>query len=115
MFKEKKKNVKSLAETKTKLSEIQTAKKKKQETLANLSEQAESVATKNKAVARQEVNHLEVVVEEFSQEIKRMSSLEPRLRPKETGLVSVAQPKKGKNKEGTSRPEDVQKGSKLST
>lgn len=115
MFKEKKKNVKSLAETKTKLSEIQTAKKKKQETLANLSEQAESVATKNKVVARQEVNHLEVVVEEFSQEIKRMSSLEPRLRHKETGLVSVAQPKKGKNKEGTSRPKDVQKGSKLST
>ncbi|TYK11975.1 Retrovirus-related Pol polyprotein from transposon 17.6 [Cucumis melo var. makuwa] len=45
----------------------------------------------------------EVVAEEFSQEIERMSPLKPRLRPEELGLISVVQPKKGKNKTGALR------------
>uniref|UniRef100_A0A9I9DGD2 Uncharacterized protein n=1 Tax=Cucumis melo TaxID=3656 RepID=A0A9I9DGD2_CUCME len=54
-------------------------------------------------------------MEEFSREIKRMSPLEPRLRPKEVlGLVNVQRPKKSKSKVGTSKPNDVQKGSKKS-
>ncbi|KAA0056727.1 hypothetical protein E5676_scaffold1312G00140 [Cucumis melo var. makuwa] len=44
-----------------------------------------------------------------------MSPLEPRLRPKEVlGLVNVQRPKKSKSKVGTSKPNDVQKGSKKS-
>ncbi|KAA0051770.1 hypothetical protein E5676_scaffold609G001440 [Cucumis melo var. makuwa] len=47
-FKEKKKNITSLVDTRTKLMEIQTTKKMKQETLADLSEQVESVAARNR-------------------------------------------------------------------
>ncbi|KAA0066651.1 hypothetical protein E5676_scaffold2119G00320 [Cucumis melo var. makuwa] len=113
VFKEKKKNVESLAETKTKMAEIQTDKKKKQTMLVDLSEQVESVTMRNKVVAHQEVDRLDVVAVEFSQKIERMSPLELRLRPKERGLVSATQPKKDKNKVVTSKLEDVKKGSKM--
>lgn len=47
----------------------------------------ENVAVRKKVAKHREVNHLEVVAEEFNQEIERMSPLEPRLIPKELGLV----------------------------
>ncbi|KAA0054776.1 hypothetical protein E6C27_scaffold437G00590 [Cucumis melo var. makuwa] len=46
----------------------------------------ENVAVRKKVAKHREVNHLEVVAEEFNQEIERMSPLEPRLIPKELGL-----------------------------
>lgn len=52
---------------------------------------------------------MDVVVEEFSREIKGMGSLEPRLRPKVPELVSAQLQKKSKRKAGTSKIEDVQK------
>lgn len=61
---------------------------------------------KNKAVEKQELNHLEVVVEELTDELKKMSSLKPRLLPEEPGVRESVQPKKIKSKVGTSRPED---------
>ncbi|KAA0056725.1 hypothetical protein E5676_scaffold1312G00120 [Cucumis melo var. makuwa] len=44
-----------------------------------------------------------------------MSPLETRLRPKELGHVNSQRPTKSKSKVGTSKPNDVQKGSKMST
>ncbi|KAA0053403.1 hypothetical protein E6C27_scaffold428G00710 [Cucumis melo var. makuwa] len=109
-FKEKKKNVKSLTETKTKLAKIQTSKKKKQEKLTGLSEQVDSVAARCKVAKHEKVDCMDVVVEELNREIEGMSPLEPRLRPKEPRLVSTQLPKKSKSKAWTSRPEDVQRG-----
>ena len=58
---------------------------------------------------------MDVVAEEFSRKIKRMSPFKLRLRPKELGLVRAQQPKNSKSKVATSKPEDVQKGNKMST
>ena len=66
----RKKNVTSLVETKTKLVKIQTAKKKKQEMLAGLSEQVKSVATRNKVVEHQEVDHVDVVAKDSIQKLR---------------------------------------------
>ncbi|KGN46665.1 hypothetical protein Csa_005036 [Cucumis sativus] len=52
----------------------------------------------------QEVDRLKVVAEELGKEIERMSPLEPRLKPKDSGLVDPAHSKKGKGKVGASRP-----------
>ncbi|KAA0038829.1 stress response protein NST1-like [Cucumis melo var. makuwa] len=103
-------------EAKTKLAEIQTTKKKKQETLASLSEQVESVVTRSKVAEHQEVDRVDVMVEEFSREIEGMSPLGPRPRPEEKGLTNIEFPKKSKSKRkaGTSRPKDIQRGNKMS-
>ncbi|KAA0065468.1 hypothetical protein E5676_scaffold76G00100 [Cucumis melo var. makuwa] len=66
----KKKNITSLVEMKTKLAKIQTMKKKKKETLATLSEQVESMIVRNKVDKDQEVDHVDVVAEEFNREIE---------------------------------------------
>ncbi|KAA0057618.1 hypothetical protein E5676_scaffold1432G00060 [Cucumis melo var. makuwa] len=50
----------------------------------------------------------------LAKKYKGMSPLEPRLRSEEPGLVSAQLPKKGKSKARTSRPEDVQRGNKMS-
>ncbi|TYK25768.1 stress response protein NST1-like [Cucumis melo var. makuwa] len=106
----------SKKEAKTKLAEIQTTKKKKQETLASLSEQVESVVTRSKVAEHQEVDRVDVMVEEFSREIEGMSPLGPRPRPEEKGLTNIEFPKKSKSKRkaGTSRPKDIQRGNKMS-
>ncbi|KAA0067936.1 hypothetical protein E6C27_scaffold138G001080 [Cucumis melo var. makuwa] len=54
------------------------------------------------ATEKQEVDHLEVVAEEFTKEIENMSQLEPRLSPDEHGLREAPQPKKIKSKPKTS-------------
>ncbi|KAA0067088.1 hypothetical protein E5676_scaffold14G001050 [Cucumis melo var. makuwa] len=72
-FKEKKKNVLSSMEVKTKLAEIQNAKKKKQEMIVSLSEHVESVAARSKVVEHQELDRVDVVVKELSREIEGMS------------------------------------------
>ncbi|TYK05489.1 hypothetical protein E5676_scaffold83G001980 [Cucumis melo var. makuwa] len=84
------KKVECLAETKTKLAEIQTVKQKKKVVLIDLSEKVESVAAKSNVVEHQKVDRLEVVAEEFSEEIERISPLEPSCMPEEPGLVSIA-------------------------
>lgn len=82
-FQKKKRNVKSLAGTKKNLAEVQTTDKARKEELAKLSERVENVVEKNKAIKDQKVDSLEVMKEEFTQEIENMSPLEPRLSSEE--------------------------------
>lgn len=65
----KKKNVASFTDTRTKLVEIQTAKKKKQKMLADLSGQVKSVVARNKYAEMQKVDHKEIVAKTFGKEI----------------------------------------------
>ena len=72
------------------MAEIQTVKQKKKVVLIDLSEKVESVAARSKVVEHQKVDRLEVVAEEFSEEIERISPLESSCMPEEPGLVSSA-------------------------
>lgn len=74
---------------------------------AKLSERVKDMAAKNKATEKQEVDCLEVVAKEFTEEIENMSLLETRLSPEEPKLREAAQPKKIESKSGTSRPRDA--------